>query len=89
MERYREATIDTVEAVVDWSTTNSEPFMWHGKNYLLGVPADLDALWHSKNIRKFLHFDIRRNPFIVPLEENKLKNSDDLPSNISYYPEQK
>eukprot|EP00945_MAST-04E_sp_MAST-4E-sp1_P002851 g2851.t1 len=86
MERYREATIDTVEAVVDWSEANSEPFMWHGKNYLLSVPADLDALWHSKNIRSFLHFDIRRNPFLVPLEANKSKNSDQLPENISYYP---
>ena len=62
MERYREATIDTVEAVVDWSEANSEPFMWHGKNYLLSVPADLDALWHSKNIRSFLNFDINNYP---------------------------
>ena len=66
MERYREATVSTIEAVSQWAEGNEDAFMWHAKNYLLGIPSDLDALWHSKNIRNFLHFDIRRNPFILP-----------------------
>ena len=53
MERYREATVSTIEAVSRWAEGNEDAFMWHAKNYLLGIPSDLDALWHSKNIRIF------------------------------------
>ena len=48
MERYREATVSTIEAVSQWSIGNEGAFMWHAKNYLLSIPSDLDALWHSK-----------------------------------------
>ena len=94
MERYREATVSTIEAVSQWAEGNEDAFMWHAKNYLLGIPSDLDALWHSKNIRNFLHFDIRRNPFILPglstaYSETKVapsgKNAT-IPSDIKYYP---
>ena len=88
MERYRESTVVTVEAVREWSIGRDDgAFMWHAKNYLLSIPADLDALWHSRNIREFLHFDIRRNPFLVPpTNASNNSGSDDLPTNISYYP---
>ena len=99
MERYREATVSTIEAVSQWSIGNEGAFMWHAKNYLLSIPSDLDALWHSKNMRKFLHFDIRRNPFVLPgiivngnNDNNKgnsttIGNGDNvIPSDIKYYP---
>ena len=55
-------------------------------NYLANTMLGGSSFLRALKFRSFLHFDIRRNPFLVPLEANKSKNSDQLPENISYYP---
>jgi hypothetical protein len=40
--------------------------MWNGQNYLLKMPSDLDYLHTYKAIRKWVGFQIKRNPFVVP-----------------------
>ena len=50
MERYREATVSTIEAVSQWSIGNEGAFMWQSKKLFIKHTVDLDALWHSKNM---------------------------------------
>jgi hypothetical protein len=46
-------------------------FMWNGCNYLLKMATDLDFLAEYRAIRKWMGFNLTRNPFCVPcpLEE--------------------
>ena len=65
----RTATIDTIEKIVLWRNSKRQHdavFTWNGVNYLLKIPSDLDYLSGFIAVKRWMGFDLHRNPFCVP-----------------------
>jgi hypothetical protein len=73
LDVLREVTIDVVENLQKWERAqldypNIKPFLWNKTNYLVKLSFDLEFLNESKEIRSWLKFDMKNNPFIIPPE---------------------
>lgn len=83
LDLLRVSTVECIEAIVKWRRTllKPYPFIWNGVNYLLKIPSDMDFLstpakGGTNLLTEWLGFELRRNPFIIPL---KLDERPDTP----------
>ena len=62
------ATIDCLETIEKWrlQLTRSYPFYWKQKNYVQGMARDLDFVYFSSAMKKYLRRGSKKNPFLVP-----------------------
>ncbi|CAN0145147.1 unnamed protein product [Scytosiphon promiscuus] len=75
LDLLRFTTVDAVEAIQRWRRArgnHSAPFSWNSVNYLLKIPSDLDFVHCHKSVRTWLNFDLRRNPFLLPMPLERL-----------------
>jgi len=69
MDYVRTATLDVIDAILKWRQIKRDhdaAFKWNGINYLLKISSDLDYLMKYLAIKKWIGFDLSRNPFMVP-----------------------
>ena len=69
LDILRISSVEVVEAITEWrkGLTKTVPFMWNGINYLVKMPSDLDFLNSCKPLTSWLGFEMKRNPFAIPL----------------------
>ena len=69
MDYVRTATLDVIDAILKWRQAKRDhdaAFKWNGINYLLKMSSDLDYLMGYLAIKKWIGFDLNRNPFMIP-----------------------
>ena len=69
MDYVRTATLDVIDAILKWRQVKRDhdaAFKWNGINYLLKMSSDLDYLMGYLAIKKWIGFELIRNPFMIP-----------------------
>jgi hypothetical protein len=71
LEVLRMASLDVVEAVMQWRLAldppaPDEPYLWNGVNYLVKMGTDTDFLEGVSALRAWFGFSLLHNPFLLP-----------------------
>ncbi|CAM9857041.1 unnamed protein product, partial [Hapterophycus canaliculatus] len=88
LDLLRSTTVDAVEAIQRWRRvrgTPMAPFIWKDVNYLLKISIDVDFVHGHKSVRTWLDFDLRRNPFLLPIPLERLADISGAASQPGHY----